>query len=45
MLCSHLTENCIFLYFLEAKNPCFVAALKNNFWYNDSLVIALVGNA
>ena len=24
MLCSHFTQNCIFLYFLEAKNPCFV---------------------
>ena len=22
MLCSHFTQNCIFLYFLEAKNPC-----------------------
>ena len=24
MLCSHFTENCILLYFLEAKNPYFV---------------------
>ena len=24
MLYSHFTQNCIFLYFLEAKNPCFV---------------------
>ena len=24
MLCSHFTQNCIFLYFLEAKNPCFM---------------------
>ena len=24
MFCSHFTQNCIFLYFLEAKNPCFV---------------------
>ena len=24
MLCSHLTQNCILLYFLEAKNPYFV---------------------
>ena len=23
MLCSHLTQNCILLYFLEAKNPYF----------------------
>ena len=27
MLCSHFTQNCVFLYFLEAKNPCFV--MKN----------------
>ena len=25
MLYNHCTVNCIFLYFLEAKNPCFVA--------------------
>ena len=24
MLCSHFTKSCIFLYFLEIKNPCFV---------------------
>ena len=24
MLYSHFTQSCIFLYFLEAKNPCFV---------------------
>ena len=24
MLCSHFTKNCVFSYFLEAKNPCFV---------------------
>ena len=24
MLYSHFTENYIFLYFLEAKNPCFM---------------------
>ena len=24
MLCSHFTQNCIFVYVLEAKNPCFV---------------------
>ena len=27
MLCSHFTQNCILLYFLEAKNPFF--ATKN----------------
>ena len=25
VLYSYCTENCIFVYFLEAKNPCFVA--------------------
>ena len=29
MLYSHFTENCIFLYFLEAKNPCL---LTKNCW-------------
>ena len=29
MLCSHFTQNCIFLYFLEAKNPYFV---MKNYW-------------
>ena len=24
MLCSHSNQNCVFLYFLEAKNCCFV---------------------
>ena len=24
MLCSHFTQNCVFLYFLETKNACFV---------------------
>ena len=24
MLYSHFTQNCIFLYFLDARNPCFV---------------------
>ena len=24
MLCSHFTKDCIFMYFLEAKNSCFV---------------------
>ena len=27
MLYSHCTQDCIFLYFLEAKNPCFVQNL------------------
>ena len=24
MLCSHFTQNCVFLYFLDAKSPCFM---------------------
>ena len=40
MLCSHSTQNCIFLYFLETKNPCFVTTVlfcqKNN-WFCKNL--------
>ena len=34
MLYSHFTQNCIFLYFLEAKNPCFVTknCLKSSYF-------------
>ena len=33
MLCSHFTQNCILLYFLEAKNPYFVTknCLKSSY--------------
>ena len=27
MLCNHFTQNCILLYFLEAKNPYFVTKI------------------
>ena len=27
MLCRHFTKNCIFLYCLDAKNPCFVTKI------------------
>ena len=33
MLCSHFTQNCIFLYFLEAKNPYFVTKNCWKFFY------------
>ena len=33
MLYSHFTQNCIFLYFLEAKNPCFVTKNCSKFSY------------
>ena len=30
MLCSHFTQNCILLYFLEAINPYFVTKIVKN---------------
>ena len=38
MLCSHFTQNCIFLYFLEAKNPCFVT---KNCWKSSYICVFL----
>ena len=39
MLYSHSTQNCIFSYFLEIKNPCFVTTVlfcpKNNWFYKN----------
>ena len=32
MLCSHFTQNCILLYFLEAINPYFVTNIFLNFF-------------
>ena len=34
MLFSHCSENCIFMYFLKAENPCFVTnnCSKSYFW-------------
>ena len=51
ILFSHFTQNCIFLYFLEAKNSCFVT---KNCWKSsyicvfilskkDAIVFATVG--
>ena len=40
MLCSHFTQNCIFLYYLEGKNPCF---LTKNCWkssYNCVFILS-----
>ena len=38
MLCSHFTQNCILLYFLEAKNPYFVT---KNCW-KSSYICAFI---
>ena len=39
MLCSHFTQNCIFLYFLEAKNPCFVT---KNCWKSSYMCVIIL---
>ena len=39
MLCSHFTQNCIFLYFLEAKNPCFVI---QNCWKSSCICVFIL---
>ena len=39
MLCSHFTQNCIFLYFLEAKNPCFVT---KNCWKSSYICVFIL---
>ena len=36
MLCGHFTQNCIFFYFLEAKNPCFVT---KNCWKSSYICV------
>ena len=38
MLCTHFTQNCIFLYFLETKNSCFVT---KNCWKSYICVFIL----
>ena len=38
MLCSHFTQNCTLLYFLEAKNPYFVT---KNLW-KSSYICAFI---
>ena len=37
MLCSHFTQNCILLYFLEAKNPYFVT---KNCWKSCVFILS-----
>ena len=39
MLCSHFTQNCILLYFLEAKNPYFVT---KNCWKSSYICIFIL---
>ena len=39
MLYSHFTQNCIFLYFLEAKNPCFVT---KNCWKSSYICVFIL---
>ena len=36
MLCSHFTQNCILLYFLEAKNPYYVT---KNCWKSSYICV------
>ena len=39
MLCSHFTQNCIFVYFLELKNPCFVT---KNCWKSSYICVFIL---
>ena len=39
MLCSHFTQNCILLYFLEAKNPYFVT---KNCWKSSYICVFIL---
>ena len=39
MLCSHFTQNCILLYFLEAKNPYFV---MKNCWKSPYICVFIL---
>ena len=39
MLCSHFTQNCILLYFLEAKNPYFVT---KNCWKSSYISVFIL---
>ena len=39
MLCSQFTQNCIFLYFLEAKNPYFV---MKNCWKSSYICVFIL---
>ena len=40
MLCDQFTENCIFLYFLEAKNPCFVTKNCSKYSYICTFILS-----
>ena len=40
MLYSHCTEDCIFLYFLDAKNPCFVTKNCLKFCYSCVFILS-----
>ena len=39
MLCSHFTQNCILLYFLEAKNPYFVTKI---YWKSSCICVFIL---
>ena len=39
MFCSHFTQNCILLYFLEAKNPYFVT---KNCWKSPYICVFIL---
>ena len=39
ILCSHFTQNCIFLYFFEAKNPYFVT---KNCWKSSYICVFIL---
>ena len=39
MLCSHFTQNCILLYFLEAKSPYFVT---KNCWKSSYICVFIL---
>ena len=39
MLCSHFTQNCILLYFLEAKNPFFAT---KNLWKSSHICVFIL---
>ena len=39
MFCSHFTQNCILLYFLEAKNPYFVT---KNCWKSSYICVFIL---
>ena len=39
MLCSYFTRHCIFFYFLEAKNSCF---MTNNCWKSSYICVFIL---